>query len=577
MYAGNFNYYFSGAWTHEAHQVSRIFHSGFYFGGQAIPIPKLIATPMTLAIMVGIFYVVSSKIEKIYGAYLKKQNPDIDHKIILHRVFTVVTFLAFNAFYVYGGRPEILRLPAFVQMSFDVSVVLVSTFWLYRTWGRTASQYNQESISDKLRRQLKKLKIDFTSVLGGRSIDNLKANELELLAQVLPKVTRQDRLQVYHGVLEESLQAGNIEASNSLTALESIRKPLEVTEEEHFAILTELGIDDPNLLKSPQEYAQEERLKIESYQEALTGLLQALVDSGMPVHEAVEAKTKQISNLKNEYNINKQEHLQVLNGLFNSLRPKAEKLLALVQVENSRFQIISDFQPHSNAPIFHLLGKLLLAKKQLIVTPLLAVLELLKDEPDVVQLARRTGILAPHAIARVFATQPQWQQRLNPQILRELIPSDLNNSPTTSISATIMKDGEVEILAHCEPHLARAVEDVLLELLQEPNPITQSVSLYALTKLNQAQGLAQAQQILQKPLSDDLVKDTAASLLAPSSKAGVIEQLLNISKKSDFKSMTPEQLLSISEQPHFKTMAPEQLLSLLKQIQKNDENISYRN
>ncbi|WP_019505499.1 4Fe-4S binding protein [Pleurocapsa sp. PCC 7319] len=565
LYSGNFNYYFSGAWTHEAGQVAKVLHSGFYFGGQAIPIPKLIASPLTLAIMVGIFYVASSKVEKIYGAYLKKQNPDIDRKIILHRVFTVVTFLSFNAFYVYGGRPEILRLPVYVQISFNVSVVLVSTFWLYRTWGRTANQYNQESISDKLRRQLQKLKIDFTSVLGGRSIDNLKANELELLAQVLPKVTRQDRLQVYHGVLEESLQAGNIEASNSLHALESIRKPLAVTEEEHFAILTELGIDDPNLLKSPQEYAQEERLKIESYQEALTGLLQELVDSGMPVHEAVEAKTKQISNLKNQYNITKQEHLRVLDGLFNSLRPKAEKLLALVQVENSRYQIISDFQPHSNAPIFHLLGKLLLAKKQLIVTPLLAVLELLKDEPDVVPLARRTGILAPHAIAQVFATEPQWQQRLNPQILRELIPSNLNNS-----QINVIQDEEAETLKDREPFLAQAVEDVLLELLQEPNPITESVSLYALTQLNQTQGLAKAQQILQKPFSDDLVKDTAASLLAPSSKGGVIEQLLSISRQPHFKAMTPEQLLSISQHPHFKTMPPEQLLSLLKQIQIND-------
>lgn len=337
LYSGNFKYYFSGAWTHEAGQVGKIFNPGFYIAGQAIPIPKLIATPLTLGVMVAIFYFGISQIEKVYGAYLRKQNPDRDRNLVVHRVFTIVTFLAVNFFYVYGGRPEILRFPFIVQMIFNGLVVLVSTLWLVRTWGRTDTQYKKESIADKLRRQLKKLKIDFNRVLGGRTLDDLKADELDLLAQVVPQVTKQDRILVYKGVLEESLQSGSVEASNSLKSLQSVRQRLEISEEEHYAMLTELGIDDPTLLKSLQEYAQEDRLRSESYKEAIAGILQELVDSGMPVGEAVEARTKQITNLKNEYNINKQEHLQVLSRLFDSLRPKAEKLLALLQTENSRY------------------------------------------------------------------------------------------------------------------------------------------------------------------------------------------------------------------------------------------------
>ena len=122
--------------------------------------------------MAATFYFGITQIEKIYGSYLKKQNPDFDRKIIVHRVFTIVTFLAVNFFYVYGGRPEILRLPFIVQMIFNGLVVLVSTLWLVRTWGRTDSQYKKESIADKLRRQLKKLSIDFASVLGGRTLDD---------------------------------------------------------------------------------------------------------------------------------------------------------------------------------------------------------------------------------------------------------------------------------------------------------------------------------------------------------------------------------------------------------------------
>ncbi|MEL6493638.1 MAG: 4Fe-4S binding protein [Cyanobacteria bacterium J06623_7] len=541
LYAGNFDYYFSGAWTHEAGQVSKIFNPGFYLNGNAIPIPKFVATPLTLGAMAGTFYLAIARLEKIYRSSVRKQNPDFDAKIIRHRVFTIVTFLAVNFFYVYGGRPEILRFPFIVQMIFNALVVLLSTLWLVRTWGRTQDQYKKESFADKLRRQLKKLSIDFTRVLGGRSLDDLKADELDLLAQVVPQVTKQDRLQVYQGVLEESLQAGNVDAANSLKSLESIRQRLEVTEEEHYAVLTELGINNSTLVNP--DYTVVDRLRLEGYKDAIASLLQELVDSGMPVHQAVEAKTKQIASLKNEYNINKQEHLEVLSGLFDSLRPKAEKLLALLQVENSRYQVINNFQPHNNTPVFLLLRKLLLAKQQLIVTPLLAVLELLDNEPDAVELARRTGVVATDAITQVLATEPQWQQRLNPNILRELMPGTIN-----STQATLVKDGGMTTKIYSERLSAQAVDDALLELLQEPNPITESASLYALNQLNEQKARGKAQEILQQPLQNDLVKNTARSLLGQSGKPSVISQLLSMSGQQNFQNMTPDQILSMVTQ-----------------------------
>ena len=317
--------------------------------------------------------------------------------------------------------------------------------------------------------------------------------------------------------------------------------------------MTELGIDDPSLLRSPQEYSQEDRLRIESYKEAIAGILQELVDSGMPVLEAVEARTRQITNLKNEYNINKQEHFQVLSGLFDALRPKAEKLLALLQTENSRYQVISNFQPRSNSSVFVLLQKLLLAKQQLILRPLLAVLELLNDEPDAMQLAKRTGVVASDAIALIVATEPQWQQRLNSNLYREIIPKGGRNNT----QATVIKDGGTQTRLRSRSLSDRAVGNALLELLQEPNPITESASLYALAQLNREKGIAQAQKILQQPLQNDLVKNTAASILGQSLNTSVIEQLLSMSAK-----------------PYFQTMTPEQLLALLNQAQQNHQDIT---
>ena len=547
LYAGNFYYYFSGAWTHENYELASILKPGFYLGGNAIPIPKLIATPLTLAVCVVISCFVCTQIEKAYTAYLRKKNPEINKEQILHRVFSVCTFLAFNLFYIYGGRPELNRLPGIeiITPIFSALVMLASAVWLYRTWGRSIDQYKKESIADKLRRQLKKLNLNFTRILNNRSIDQLKAEELDLLVQVIPQATRQDRLKVYKGVLEESLEAGNIEAANSLNTLSSVRQQLEISEEEHYAILTEVGIEDPTLLKSDQEFAHEERLRIESYREAITSMTQELVDSGMPLKDAISVKTKQIQNLKTEYRITKQEHLQVLSGMVDSLRPKAEALLALLQEEAFRYQVISNLGSHSQEPIFILLRKLLLAKQQLIVTPLLTVLEMLHNQPDAIELAKRIGMVAGDSLTKVIQDQVAgWQHRLSPEILKELKPIKKWSDAQTSLVSTEATQFGVPSIASPEE-----IEGVLLDLSHEPNPITQAASLYALTQLNPEKGKQQASQLLTKNMLDDLVQETAANILGqPHQSPSILEQLLDLSQQSNFQSLTSEKLLSLVTQ-----------------------------
>jgi hypothetical protein len=45
LYAGNWNYYTSGAWAHEENQWATLLKPGLYLFGQAIPIPKLVTVP----------------------------------------------------------------------------------------------------------------------------------------------------------------------------------------------------------------------------------------------------------------------------------------------------------------------------------------------------------------------------------------------------------------------------------------------------------------------------------------------------------------------------------------------------
>ncbi|MDJ0535569.1 MAG: 4Fe-4S binding protein [Xenococcaceae cyanobacterium MO_207.B15] len=542
LYAGNPDYYFSGAWTHEENQLATILKPGFYLWGQVIAIPKLIATPLTMGVFGAIFYVLGCKLEKIYSAYLRRKKGSVDRELVLHHIFSVVTFLSFNAFYIYGGRPEIMRLPTILQLIFNGLVVLVSTFWLYRTWGHSSEQYRKESIADKLRRQLKKLNLNFSQILHNRSLEDLKPDELDILYQVIPQVTHQDRLTVYKGVLEESLTAGNVKANNSLTNLQGIRQQLEISEEEHYALLTELNIEDPTLIGSNGQYTQEDHLRMESYRKEIATLLQDLLDSGVSLEEAIDRKIKQIRNLRHEYHITKQEHLQILSGTFDALRPKAEGLLALLQIEASRYRALANMSNAYQNPLLQLLQKLLLAKQQLLITPLLTILEMLNDESDAISLAARTGVLAEDAIAEVLADESAaWLERLNPSIIKELKPyresTQVSENNPFATETTQLSSANIP---------SQSGKEVLLELLQEPNPITQALSVYSLVQIDQQQGLAKARSIVNNPSMNNLVKETAASLLNPANNsAWIIKQLLVIAQQTNFTSMTSQQLLSV--------------------------------
>ncbi|NJM18817.1 MAG: 4Fe-4S binding protein [Richelia sp. RM2_1_2] len=248
LYAGNFDYYFSGAWTHEENQLSTLWKPGFYLFNEPINIPKIIAVPLTLALTVAISYWSLSKIEKAYRAYLKKHNSRINSQQVLHRMLTICTFIAFNSFFIYGGRPEILRLPIPVQLLFNTLVVIVSTMWLVRTWGRSFEQYQRDSNLDSFRRQLSKLSINNSQFLKGRSLDELSSNELFILTSVLPEYRQRDRLEIYKSILLEGLIQKNFTSSNSLEILQEIRQKLALSENEHFSILSEISSEQPFLI-----------------------------------------------------------------------------------------------------------------------------------------------------------------------------------------------------------------------------------------------------------------------------------------------------------------------------------------
>ncbi|MEM9541575.1 MAG: 4Fe-4S binding protein [Cyanobacteria bacterium P01_E01_bin.42] len=315
LYAGNWNYYFSGAWAHEENQLEMLFSPGFYLGDRAISIPKLFAAPLVLALCVAIAYYLGQKIERVYRIHLKKKNREIASERSRHHLFSLCAWLAFNIFFLYGGRPEILRLPLAVQFFWQSFIEIVSTLWLYRTFSRTSQQYFQESLKHRFLKQLKRLPIDLSSHLQDRSLEDLKADELDVLNRVLPHVSLQERSRLYKEVLTEALSQGILKASNGLNFLQNLGQKFNLKPEESSCILKEVTAENPRIL---QKVTEDNQLRLQSYRDALESLIFESVKYGISVEEAIANKSPQIRTLRREYSIRAEQHAQIVSRILEN-------------------------------------------------------------------------------------------------------------------------------------------------------------------------------------------------------------------------------------------------------------------
>ena len=527
LYAGNWDYYYSGVWTHEDGQLGTLLNPGFYIFNHAIPIPKIIAAPLTLFVFGAASYFGFQFLENAYRAYLKRNNKYLNEEQVLHVCFALCAFISFNVFFMFGGRPNITLLPGWAILILNAFVVCVSSLWLYRSLGRSKERHARESLASNLRRQLNKLAVDWTKWLEGRSLQDLLPDEVYVLAKVLPNFNNVDRVRVYKGVLREALEEGNVKSAESLEVLKDMRSELKVTDEEHYAVLSELGVEDSSLLDPDKQHSHENTLRIESYKRALELLILEHVESGTSLQEIIQQKQKQIMALRQEYAISTDEQEQVLTEMFNqdgSLLRTAEMLLVQLQDLAVRCQILDHSAPQT--PVYNLLRKTLREKQKLITTQLFRILEILGDSPEALEIARSIGVLAANVLEElVYSNNEQfsWQRLLSPRVLSCLRRQESLTQPV-SISTQLgdrsasqsntYSFGVPTQLGDQPTNRPEVINDVLLELLQDLDPLVQAASLYALHQSNPAGSNQQARAILeQNQHKDGLLQETAQRIL----------------------------------------------------------------
>jgi hypothetical protein len=248
LYSGNWDYFFSGVWSHEGHELASILAPGFYLWGHSIPIPKVIAVFATFAVMTAITTTLGVTLERVFRLYWYENEQHISAQRAQHIMFTVFTVASFWTFFSYGTRPLINRLPLSLILGFNALLVVVGSIWLFRTLRRRPEQFDRETMAASLRRQLKQIELLDNDVLDGRSIDELSPDELYMLVKIIPNFSQKMRLNAYSGVVLEILKQKEISIAASFEFCESLRRELKLQDADHFTVIESIGQTNPEAL-----------------------------------------------------------------------------------------------------------------------------------------------------------------------------------------------------------------------------------------------------------------------------------------------------------------------------------------
>lgn len=320
LYAGNWEYYFTGAWTHDDSQLGNLLSPGCYLYGWKILVPKVVAAPLTLALFILAAYGLGRLLERVYGAWSESRGRPLSPADLRHRVFAVFTFATFNAFYAFAGRPNIALLPPLLRTGVDALLVVVSTTWLVTRFARTLDEYEREGIEGSLRRQLVQLRLDAPRLFHGQSLNHLRTDEVYALGRVLPELTASQGRVAYRETVRDAMTAGHTRSAAARDVLKSVRHQLRVSEDDHAAVISELGLTAEDALEPGGASVQERRLRVDAYRAELESILSPFLESGTNLGEALRQPKVQarVTALQATYSIDQLEHEEVCQSLLGS-------------------------------------------------------------------------------------------------------------------------------------------------------------------------------------------------------------------------------------------------------------------
>lgn len=347
LYAGTWDYYFSGIWTHEQGLAAKLWQTGLVWDGRPLPIPKIVSAPLVLALSSLLGLALGTVLEKLYRWSAARGRNAPSEAEIIHRCLSVSAFVSISAFYVFAGRPSLLLLPPAVTHAVDVVILAATTLWLWQALRRSPRKYRREALASHLLEQLRRLKVEVALALRGRRPERLMPDEIYALAQSLPAGSREQKSQAYKRVLDEVITTGTTRSPLSLELLDEMRSRIGIAEQEHLQLLDELGHEGAPAQDANGRSAKERLDCLASYAEIVGSAVVDRLEAGVAIdalmHEREWVST--ISVLRASFQIADGEHQAVMQRLVGAegklMQRAGTRLEELLELCGARFCIQS--------------------------------------------------------------------------------------------------------------------------------------------------------------------------------------------------------------------------------------------
>ena len=549
LYAGSWDYYFSGAWARQSDQLAQLFSPGLYLFGRAIAVPRLVAVPLVLGVFTWLGWLAGLAIEAGMRRRVRRAGQEPHTPLIRHRVFVASTFLVFNFFFLFAGRPLLQLAPAWLQYLFDVSVVATSTLWLVRSWHRSPELYSRENLAERFRRQLERLGVDVGPYLEGRSLGDLNPDEVYVLARVLPGFGGEQRQEAYKGVVREALAEGYVNASSSLEVLRRMRQELSISDDQHRQLLEELGVEDPELLDPDRRRSLEDQVRLTGYRRSLERLLR--LQGRFAAGSSAEAS---LGELRLQYSISPVEEAQALGTLApaeDSAR-RGELLLQRLAELTATARNLTQPALQAHPQLVALLADQLRERQGLSARAVLGCLATAGTDPGAQQaLAARLATLVPQLLPDLLR-QDGWSQRLPQVVLAELLPAQPGAA------------GELAEPAP-EPEAPEVVLALLEPLTHDPLPLVAVTAVVLMTAVDPARGrlLSDRLQAADQPAWVRRTAQQLAGLEHPLALAALpdLEKRLVLATSDFFRGTWADTLDALADQAEIRTFAAGDLIT----------------
>lgn len=266
LVAGDWTYYFSGAWAYERALPSHALAPGFTF---APMIPRIVAAPLTLvggglasylALAAVEHLIVRARIARLPAAASIEAGARVAARV-RHGTLAFAGLIGFNAFYCFAGQPSLAALPDWLVAGTSLVVVFASTVIFARRIGRREEQHVQERFAQKILE-----KWEWGDAPPSDNLGDIYLLHTERTRQ------REARLRAYKETIRE-LVADGLVTRNELQLLDSLRAQLGISDRDHHKLVGELSAEDRQLFDPAHQGSIEQRLAREAYRRELERLV----------------------------------------------------------------------------------------------------------------------------------------------------------------------------------------------------------------------------------------------------------------------------------------------------------------